>query len=115
MKIKSKRSDNNELRRLEIAKALDLSTISNLVFLIRLLICDPNFSFGFLYNPKVCGATFVKKKGFFFIPIYFVIYLRFIVKLSPLLVVSSRKGFHINLVFIFVFLFHYCAINFNRR
>ena len=68
-----KRSDDSELGTLEIAKTLDLSTISNLVFLIRLLICDPNFSFGLLYNPKVCGATFVKKKGFFFIPIYYVI------------------------------------------
>ena len=41
--------------------------------------------------------------GLFSIPIYFVISLRFIVKLSPLLVIFSCKGFHVNLVFISLF------------
>ena len=35
-------------------------------------------------------------------------------KFSLLPVVFSGKGFHINLVFFFVFVFHYYVIDFNR-
>ena len=43
----------------------------------------------------------------------FVISLRFMVKLSPLRVVFSSKGFHVNLVFFFYFVFLYCCIDHN--
>ena len=42
-----------------------------------------------------------------------VIILRFTVKLFFLPVVFSCEGFHVNLVFFFVFVFHYCAIDFK--
>ena len=45
--------------------------------------------------------------------LYTVIIFRFIVKLSPLPVVFSPKGFHVNLMFFFVFVFYYCVINQN--
>ena len=34
-------------------------------------------------------------------------------KLSPLPVVFSPKGFYVNLMFFFVFVFYYCVINQN--
>ena len=35
-------------------------------------------------------------------------------KFSPLSIVSSRKGFHVNMVFFFFFIFYYCVIKFNN-
>ena len=52
--------------------------------------------------------------GLFSISLYSVIILRFIIKLPPLPVVFSCKGFHVNLVFFFIFVFHYHVIDFNR-
>ena len=34
-------------------------------------------------------------------------------KFSPLSIVFSRKGFHVNMVFLF-FIFYYCVIEFNN-
>ena len=45
---------------------------------------------------------------------YNVIFLIFIVKLSLLLMVFSRKGFHVNVVFFFVFIFHYYVVDHNN-
>ena len=42
-----------------------------------------------------------------------IIILRFTTKLFFLLVVFSCEGFHVNLVFFFVFVFHYCTIDFK--
>ena len=39
---------------------------------------------------------------------------KFIVKLSPMPLVFSRKGFHINLVFFPYFVFLYCSIDHNK-
>ena len=45
---------------------------------------------------------------------HFVILPRFIVKLSHMPVVFPSKGFHVNLVFFFIFVFLYCAIDHNK-
>ena len=62
-----------------------------------------------------CSSIFryINTLGFIPYKSHFVIPLRFIVKLSPLPVVFFRKGFHINLVFFFIFVFLYCVIAHN--
>ena len=44
----------------------------------------------------------LSRYGLFSIPLYFIISLGFIVKLSPLSMVFSRKSFQLNMVFFFV-------------
>ena len=46
---------------------------------------------------------------------YFVIPLRFLVKLSPLPVVFFRKSFHVNMMFFFIFVFLYYTIDLKRK
>ena len=52
--------------------------------------------------------------GLFHIPLYFVISLKYIVKLSHLPIILFIKGFHINLMFFFYFIFFYCVIHRNN-
>ena len=70
--------------------------------------CDLDF----FYSGILVISTYY---GLFSILLYFVIPFRFIMKLSPLPVVFSRKGFHINLVFFLCFIFHYYVIYFNNK
>ena len=53
--------------------------------------------------------------GFILYSVVLCIFLKFIVKFSPLHVVFSRKGFHVNMVFFFIFIFHYCVIDHNKH
>ena len=54
-------------------------------------------------------------EGLFPIPLYFEIFLKLIVKLSPLLVVFSYKGFHVNFVFFLYFVFLYYVLDHNSH
>ena len=62
----------------------------------------------------------MKKKTYFSLRIfsscqlYFVISLIFIAKFSHISMIFHHKGFHIDMMFSFVFIFHYCVIDGNN-
>ena len=59
-------------------------------------------------------GRYINTLGFISYEPYFVIPLKLIVKLSPLPVIFSHKGFHVNIVFFLYFVFLYCVIDHNK-